>query len=489
MRKRFYYFLVLFLLLGATRARADVGVVLNEALGSGGDKISSTGHSAIYFSRICPQTPVKLRLCREGENGSILSNYTGFGESEPFEWNVAPVDVFLYGVNDPQRWPLVGSAKIKALLEERYRRQYLSAFCNRAPCTTSDKADWRYMVGSGLDRNLYIFIVETTVEQDKETIEKFNSLPNENHFNAISRNCANFAHGVIEAYFPHATHRDVLNDFGMTSPKALARSFTKYAKQHPELKLRVLHFAQVPGSLKRSREVRDGTEQLYHSPFFIVPLAVFGEYALPAAVVSYTVTGRFNPEHEWEARPSERQADLAAQARTAKTGNDKAEFARLQAEQREEHDRVIGTDREWEEYRKQFEAMVNEAVESGIVASGKHLDEVFEQIDSTGLPYMDATQATWVRMQDGDRVARVGITSSNLLAAGSDPQLAYRLLLARTGRMLHNPKHSRETMIAFKTDWVMLEAARKRAKASVSRSKPAAARAEPAAASATGEDR
>src|SRR5262245_41701315 len=53
--------------LAIARARADVGVVLNESLDEDFDRISSTGHSAIYFSRICPESPVKLRFCRPGE--------------------------------------------------------------------------------------------------------------------------------------------------------------------------------------------------------------------------------------------------------------------------------------------------------------------------------------------------------------------------------------------------------------------------------------
>jgi hypothetical protein len=474
MRKRTLLFLGALLLLAGAPARADVGIVLNEALGSGGDKFSSTGHSAVYFSRICPETPIKLRLCHEGEQGSVLSNYTGLGESEPFEWNVAPLDLFLYGVNDPQRWPLVASPKIKALLEERYRKQYLSALCTGEPCTTSEKADWRYMVGAGLDRSLYIFVVETTVAQDAEIIEKFNSLPNENHFNVITHNCANFTKEVISTYFPHSTHRDYLNDMGMTSPKALARTFTSYAKQHPEMKLHVLHFVQAPGSIKRSKEVRDGSELLYRSPFLIAPLAIFVGYALPAAVVTYTVTGRFNPEHESEARPNEHQADLAAQLKEAKESKDKPEVERLQAVQRADHDRMFGTDQEWNDYRKQFQSLVDEAVESGIVADGKHLENIFDQIDDAGTPYMDATHTLWVEMQDGERKARVGITSSNIMAPGSDPQLAYRLLLARTDRALKDPKHSRESMLAFKVDWTMLEAARKRARVSLDNAKAAA---------------
>src|SRR5262245_15129753 len=105
----------------AACASADVGVVLNESLDEDFDRISSTGHSAIYFSRICPESPVKLRLCRPGEFGSIMSNYVNIGEDQPFEWNIVPFHIYLYGVEDPSKRPLFASYRIKHLLEERYR--------------------------------------------------------------------------------------------------------------------------------------------------------------------------------------------------------------------------------------------------------------------------------------------------------------------------------------------------------------------------------
>src|SRR6201988_3031709 len=57
------------------RGYADVGVVLNESLGSSVDRITGTGHSAVYFSRICAESPVKLRICRHGEQGSVIRHY------------------------------------------------------------------------------------------------------------------------------------------------------------------------------------------------------------------------------------------------------------------------------------------------------------------------------------------------------------------------------------------------------------------------------
>ena len=56
-------------------AYGDVGVVLNESLDTSVARITGSGHSAVYFSRICPDSPVKLRLCHAGEQGSIMSNY------------------------------------------------------------------------------------------------------------------------------------------------------------------------------------------------------------------------------------------------------------------------------------------------------------------------------------------------------------------------------------------------------------------------------
>src|SRR5215469_14879554 len=81
--------LLVLLLLGfvSSRAKADVGVVLNESLDESIDRISETGHSAVYFSRICPESPIKLRLCGPGEQGSVISNYINIGEDHAYEWN------------------------------------------------------------------------------------------------------------------------------------------------------------------------------------------------------------------------------------------------------------------------------------------------------------------------------------------------------------------------------------------------------------------
>ena len=260
-----------------------------------------------------------------------MSTYISFGEDQPFEWNIAPLSIYLYGVENPQDRPLFASQKIKGLLEERYREKFLSAYCSGPPCTTSKKGDWRYMVGATLTRGIYIFVVKTTVQQDLNLIREFNAAPNKNHFNGVWRNCANFTKRVINTYFPHATRAEYLNDFGMTSPKAVARSFTRYALRRPELQFRVLHFAQIPGVIKLSSMPRDGTEQMYHSKKLLVPMIFFGYHELPFFVASYVLTGRFNPEREAEEYPRAEVTEISYQIKRAKAKKDNARVEQVLA--------------------------------------------------------------------------------------------------------------------------------------------------------------
>src|SRR6202050_1265359 len=117
----------------ASSAFADAGIILNESLDTSVARITGSGHSAVYLSNICPDdSPVKMRLCRPGEQGSVISNDTTLGEDQPYEWNIVPLGVYLYGVEDPQDRPLLSSKDIKSVLEERYREQYLATICTGA---------------------------------------------------------------------------------------------------------------------------------------------------------------------------------------------------------------------------------------------------------------------------------------------------------------------------------------------------------------------
>ena len=442
--------------LACSRAFGDVGVVLNESLDTSVARITSSGHSAVYFSRICPESPVKLRLCREGEPGSVMSNYTTLGEDQPFEWNVVPFNVYLYGVEDSRYRPIVGSQKIKHVLEERYRENYLSGYCTTESCMTSNSAEWREMVGATMTRSMYMFVVATTVEQDLALIEQFNSLPNQNHFNGVTRNCADFSRRVINTYFPHATGPDYINDFGITSPKAIARSFTRYAHRHPEAQFRVLHFAQIPGTYKRSSECRAGTEQLYHSKKLFVPMLIFAHYALPFVATSYITTGRFNPHREFEKHPAVQATAVEYRIRPTRSGNDYGLNEASSADMRERAI-IVGSPEEWKNYRVAFDSLVAEAARVDGIPEHGSLDHLFRRIEKAGTAMADSNGALWMELSDGQETSSLGLSANNFSAPGTDQQLAYELLLARIDRILKSPKHSRETLAEFKNDWDLLQ--------------------------------
>ena len=64
-------------------------------------------------------------------------NYTTLGEDQPFEWNIVPLNIYLYGVENSYYRPLVGTEPIKHALEERYREKYLGDYCASQSCQSS----------------------------------------------------------------------------------------------------------------------------------------------------------------------------------------------------------------------------------------------------------------------------------------------------------------------------------------------------------------
>src|SRR5262249_33665398 len=120
---------------------------MSESLGQGTSKWTSAGHSSIYFSRLCPETPVKMRLCGEGEEGSVLTNYHHFSEDKPYEWNLVPLSLFLLGVENEAQRPLYATPDLRRTLQERYKEKYLSDLCQGPQCD-DPQAEWRDLVAS-----------------------------------------------------------------------------------------------------------------------------------------------------------------------------------------------------------------------------------------------------------------------------------------------------------------------------------------------------
>jgi hypothetical protein len=317
-----------------------------------------------------------------------------------------------------------------------------------------------------------MFVVDTTRDQDLALIAEFNSLPNKNHFNGITRNCAEFSRRILNTYFPHSARADYLNDLGLITPKAIARSFNRFGEHHPEAHLRVLHFAQLPGTIKRSSECRNATEQLYRSKKLLVPMILFADHELPFVAASYLLTGRFNPEHELEQHPSSDASNLEQELREAKSEKDTPREAQLQAAMEQQSAQMVGTAKEWKQYRQAFDAMASEAIGREIIPNTDFLTRIFKYLDRTGSLSVDANGALWLEISQGGKPSKLGLSASNLFAPRTDSQWAYAITLARTDHYLKSPKHSREIMPEFKEDWSLLEAARFNSSTSTAASYP-----------------
>src|SRR5215813_4301325 len=118
---RILAFLVVICFFCCPPLHADIGLLLNETPAEGFSQLITSGHAAIYLSRLCPETPVKLRLCAPGESGSIISVYRGLEEDQDFEWNAVPLSLFLYGVENERDRPLLAWPELFRQLQDHAR--------------------------------------------------------------------------------------------------------------------------------------------------------------------------------------------------------------------------------------------------------------------------------------------------------------------------------------------------------------------------------
>jgi hypothetical protein len=194
--------------------------------------------------------------------------------------------------------PSIADVDLEATLRDRYRRKHLLAF---APDVVSGKkageapdGEWTQLIGASYDRKIYGFQIQTTAEEDERFMDKFNDSRNEGHFNLLFHNCADFSRTLLNVYYPHSIHRNFFVDVGITTPKQVARSLTKYADHHPELTFSTFMIPQVPGSIKRSHPIDGVMESVVKSKKYVVPLAVLNPEITAGLVVAYLTDGRFN---------------------------------------------------------------------------------------------------------------------------------------------------------------------------------------------------
>jgi hypothetical protein len=258
--------------------------------------LNPTGHTAIYFSHICAETPVKLRRCEPGEMGSVIARYQGING---FDWVAMPLIPYLYSVDDVADVPQRVNRETVTRLRRQYREEQLTSLGK--PLYEGDffRGGWTQLVGVAYERRTYAFRFATTEEQDDELMAELNDRTNRSSFNLLFNNCADFARKLMNFYYPHTFNRTLVPDAFMTTPRQIAFRLARYAMKHPEIQLAVFEIPQVPGYRRQSRTNKSVSASLITTGYAI-PIAMLNPYIAGGIFIDYLIRGRFPrsiPDH------------------------------------------------------------------------------------------------------------------------------------------------------------------------------------------------
>ena len=276
-------------LAGSCKAYGNVALLIEEPYGFFGS-INPTGHSAIYLNRVCAETPTLLRRCQPGETGVVISRYSRIRQ---LDWVAIPLLPYLYGVENIQDVPERADPASVEKLREEYAEAHLGSLTSIIKGYDA-KNVWPQLLGVTYIRRIYSFEIVTTAEQDDRLIVEFNGRANRSHFNLFTNNCADFSKQLLNFYYPHAVHRSLISDVGMTTPKQIAKSLSAYAHHHDQLELNEIIIPQSPGTFSRSHMPRGIAESLLKTKKYALPIVVINPYFLAGIAVTYLANGRFD---------------------------------------------------------------------------------------------------------------------------------------------------------------------------------------------------
>jgi len=279
-----------FLALGSARGHARAVLLLEEPYGVFG-RVFPIGHSAVYLDDVCAETPLKLRRCRAGELGAVITRNSGIGG---YDWVAIPLVPYLYSVENPSEVPVHADHKAVWSIRNRYHESHLLSLGKNVIAGNFVRGGWALLVGVSYERRIYAFSFETTHEQDEELIERMNAGKNRSHFNYFYNNCSDFDRYVLNMYFPHNFRRSLFTDAAITTPKAISNKLVLYARKHPEMELTVFEIPQVPGYRRKSHPNKGVAESLLTNGYAI-PIALANPYVAGGIIVEYLVRGRFHP--------------------------------------------------------------------------------------------------------------------------------------------------------------------------------------------------
>lgn len=417
MSKRFIFCGIVLAAVLPAQLVAQATLLLEEPYSYDG-AFAGTGHTAIYLSRVCADSPTHLRRCRSNETGVVISRYHGIAEHD---WLAVPLIPYLYAVQGADQIPLYADTKLVALLRERY----LSTLPLPAEKPGGEP---RYeLAGSAYDRTLYGFRFSTTPEQDDKLIEFLNSSANVESYQLVKRNCADFVKGVVNFYYPHAVHRSVIADLGVTTPKQAAKSLVHTSKRHPEMQLTRFIVPQVPGT-KRSRPVHGLVESVVLAKKYVTPFLLFHPELVGGIEAAYWAGWRFNPaKGAYIFDPNSPDPDRSLERP-------------LTASQRRSYEQIVAAARKAD-------------------ADSESVPE-WKAIASRAKPQLDASGRAFLSVTIEGREVPVGLTRENALRLSDSPELVQELALTRLELELKNRKQVHVSEREVKDDWQLLQAAR-----------------------------
>ncbi len=225
-----FFLLVLALLFPACpRSGAQAALLMAEPFGLFGF-LNPTGHDAVYFHRICAETPVKLRRCAPGERGAVITRYQGIAE---YDWIAMPLLPYLYAVENASEVPVRADPATVTGLRDKYHEARLQSLGKDVPRGGNVKRGWSQFVGVAYDRRVYAFRFATTEEQDDALIAQMNSGPNHYPFQSASQELRGFQQRHSELLFSKNVSSQSPFGRGHYNPKASHISTAELCAQAP----------------------------------------------------------------------------------------------------------------------------------------------------------------------------------------------------------------------------------------------------------------
>jgi len=410
--------LFFWLLVATSQLYADVTLLLEEPYSYDG-AFAGTGHAAVYLSRVCADSLLVLRRCAPGELGAVISRYDGISGHD---WIAIPLIPYLYAVDKPENVPLDADENLVDFLRDQYRRNHLESVAPDGANGQTPVGRWDELVGMAYRRTMYGFQIETTEEQDDALIRKYNAEPNQERFNLVTHNCADFARNLINFYYPKTLHRSLVGDLGVTTPKQIANLFVRFGERHPALHLSSFVIPQVPGNIRRSKPVHGVAESVFRAKKYTVPLLLLHPVLTSCFVVAALGTERFNP----------------------------ARSAMIFDPSRELEPPIVASE------RRAYQDRLN-SLKRPLAEGNPWNGTTWRQLQADSVPQLDSSGNPVLQVRVGNEHFDLGLSRSNILRTSAPPELTESILVLRLREELRaggSPKASEQDVA---DDWNLLQ--------------------------------